>query len=287
MNKHFLGFLSILVLGLILFAGLSYWDEGIDLGDQHMKTATFAETLLTPPDSAKVTGNNAVAQQGTQPADSVTATTVQKTADGEVVYQAAPQYQDLGQQPMDTTSKTILFIGDSMLEGLGPRLAAYAKENGHTLINVIWYSSTTEIWGRTTRLQERIQEFHPDYIFVCLGANELFVSDIQKKRQKYLNNMLAQIGNIPYVWIGPPNWKPDTGINDMLQASCAPGSFYLSNGEHFDRSKDGAHPTRASAAAWCDRVCKWVMTKGAHPIKLNRPSESKARCRTIVYQPDI
>lgn len=286
MNKHYIGFLAILVLALLLFGYLSFWDEGIDLGEHHMKTATFAETLLTPPDTAvkqtTVDNTTPVAQA----AGSDSSVVAQTTTDG-VVFSEAPHYQDMGQQPMDTTSKVILFIGDSMLEGLGPRLAAYAKENGHTLINVIWYSSTTEIWGRTTRLQERIQEFHPNYIFVCLGANELFVGDIQKKRQKYLNNMLAQIGNIPYVWIGPPNWKPDTGINDMLQASCAPGSFYLSNGEHFDRAKDGAHPTRASAAAWCDRVCKWVMTKGAHPIKLERPSEAKARCRTIVYQPDI
>lgn len=288
MNKHIVGFIAILFLGLLLFVALSFFDEGIDMGSQHLKTASFAETMLTPPDAPRTVSNNAVTHQAEQPADSASTTkNIQKTANGEVIYSDAPQYQDLGQQPMDTTSKTILFIGDSMLEGLGPRLAAYAKANGHTLINVIWYSSTTEIWGRTTRLQERIQEFHPNYIFVCLGANELFVNDIQKKRQKYLNNMLSQIGNIPYVWIGPPNWKPDTGINDMLQASCAPGCFYLSNGEHFDRAKDGAHPTRASAAAWCDRVCKWVMTKSTHPIKLNRPSESKAHCRTIVYQPDI
>ena len=71
----------------------------------------------------------------------------------------------------------------------------------------------------------------------------------------------------------------------MLEASCADGSFFLSNGQHFDRAKDGAHPTRASAAAWCDRVCRWVMTTGAHPIKLKVPAEAKARTRTIVLQP--
>ncbi len=47
----------------------------------------------------------------------------------------------------DTVPKTILFIGDSMLDGLSPRLAAYAKENGHTLYTVVWYSSTSEFWG--------------------------------------------------------------------------------------------------------------------------------------------
>lgn len=277
MNKPTIGVVAILLVGLLLFGWLSFWDEGIDVGSQHMKTATFAETLLTPADTSKKLTKVTPAPNGTS--------NPQVAAGDSTV--AAPQQQLAGPQPMDTTSKVILFIGDSMLERFGPRLAAYAKANGHTLINVIWYSSTTEIWGRGTRLKERIEEFHPDYVFVCLGANELFVRDIRKNRQKYVDNILAQIGNIPYVWIGPPNWKPDTGINDMIQESVAPGCFYLSNGEHFDRASDGAHPTKASAAAWCDRVCKWVMTHSSHPIRLEKPTENTARCRTIVYQPEV
>lgn len=274
MNKPIVGVVAILLLGLILFGALSFFDDGVDVGEHHFKTSSFAETLLSPVDTSSHSPSvSTVAQSG-----------------GESSTDSVPQLAPAAvveKQPLDTASKVILFIGDSMLEGLGPRLAAYASANGHTLINVIWYSSTTEIWGRTERLKERIDEFHPGYIFVCLGANELFVRDIKKNRQKYLNNMLAQIGSIPYVWIGPPNWKEDTGINDMLQTSVAPGCFYLSNGEHFDRAKDGAHPTRQSAAAWCDRVCKWVMTKSAHPIRLETPAEAKGRCKTIVYQPDV
>ena len=259
MKKPIIGVVAILLLGLAVFAGLSFWGDGIEVGSTHIKTGSFAENMLTPPDTA----TSAAASVE----DSVKKANVR--------------------QPLDTTSKVILFAGDSMLEGLGPRMAAYATANGHTLINVIWYSSTTEIWGRGTRLKERIEEFHPDFIFISLGGNELFVSDIKKKRQKYLNNMLEQIGDIPYVWIGPPNWKPDTGINDMLAESVAPGSFYLSNGQHFDRAKDGAHPTRQSAAAWCDRICKWVMDSSYHPIKLEVPAEAKGKCKTIVYQPEV
>ena len=145
---------------------------------------------------------------------------------------------------LDTASKTILFVGDSMLEGLGPRMASYAKKNGHKLYNVIWYSSTSEIWGSCDTLTYFIRKFKPDYILVSLGANELFVSNIKKKRAKYVQNILKQIGNIPYVWIGPPNWKPDTGINDLLQETLPAGNFFLTNGMKFDRAKDGAHPTR-------------------------------------------
>lgn len=187
---------------------------------------------------------------------------------------------------LDTTSKSILFIGDSMLEGLSPRLAAYSRKNGHKLNTVIWYSSTSEYWGKCDTLQHFIHKFNPDYIFICLGANELFVKDIKKKRAKYVDHILSQIGNIPYLWIGPPNWKEDSGINDLLEMKLKPGSFFLSNGMKFDRTGDGAHPTRTSAALWLDSVGRWMKDKSNHPIKMALPEEMKGRAdRTIVLQP--
>lgn len=188
--------------------------------------------------------------------------------------------------PCDTTAKTILFIGDSMLEGLGPRLAAYAEKNGHTLYTVIWYSSTSEVWGRSDKLRHYIDTIHPDYIFVCLGANELFVSDIAAKRRGYVRKMIADIDTIPYVWIGPPNWKPDTGINSLVASETAEGTFFLSDGMHFDRSKDGAHPTRQSAALWMDSVARWMPEHCLHPIRMELPDKASARARRIfVHQP--
>ena len=89
-----------------------------------------------------------------------------------------------------------------MLEGLGPRMAAYADHNGHTLYEVMWYSSTSEVWGRSDRLAGYIGRIKPDYIFICLGANELFVKDIAEKRTKYVDRILADIDTIPYLWIG-------------------------------------------------------------------------------------
>ena len=52
-----------------------------------------------------------------------------------------------GKNEMDTTSKTILFIGDSMVECLFPRMSAYATKNGHTFYAVIWSSATSEAYG--------------------------------------------------------------------------------------------------------------------------------------------
>ena len=113
-----------------------------------------------------------------------------------------------GKNEMDTTSKTILFIGDSMVECLFPRMSAYAKKNGHTFYAVIWYSATSEVYGTRTTIKEYIDKYKPNYIIFSLGGNELFVRDIKDNRQRYVDEIIRQFGDIPYVWIGPPNWCP-------------------------------------------------------------------------------
>ena len=188
---------------------------------------------------------------------------------------------------VDTLPKTILFIGDSMLDGLYPRLAAYASHNGHKLYAVIWYSSTSEIWGRSGRLAGYIKRLSPDYVFICLGANELFVRDIATKRDKYVKTLIDEIGSIPYLWIGPPNWKPDTGINALIAKHAAKGNFFLSDGMTFERSKDGAHPTKASSSQWMDSIVRWMPAHSPHPIRLDLPDKATDRAtRVFVHQPD-
>lgn len=189
--------------------------------------------------------------------------------------------------PLDTTSKTILFFGDSMLEGLSPRLADYCKENGHTLYSVIWYSSTTQTWGDCDTLQVFLRRHKPDYVIVCLGANELFVSDIARKREQPMRHILSMIGDRPLLWIGPPNWREDTGINDFLESHLPKGAFFLTNGMQFDRKRDGAHPTAASARVWMDSVARWMSLHAAHPIKMETPPDSvKGRAaRLTLLQP--
>ena len=154
-----------LLLALALFVALSFYGDSLERW--HIKTGSFARVLI---------GDTTHRQR--TPSSATDRTRAIRQAPG----------QDFS-QTVDTARKSILFIGDSMLDGLGPRLAAYAEENGHTLVNVIWYSSTTEVWGRTEKLKEYIAEYQPDYIFVSLGGNELFVSNIrQNERHCMLKN---------------------------------------------------------------------------------------------------
>lgn len=205
---------------------------------------------------------------------------------GLLAISAPPVSETAKKAAPDTASQRILIIGDSMLEGLNPRLAAYARENGHTLNSVIWYSSTTKYWGESDTLKVFIRRFNPTYIFISLGANELFVRNIADHREALLKNFLRQIGDIPYVWIGPPNWKKDTGINEMIARNVPKGRFFCSNGMHFDRKADGAHPTHASASLWMDSIARWMTLHADHPIKMKKPKASKAAPNSVtVLQP--
>ena len=189
---------------------------------------------------------------------------------------------------IDTASQRILFIGDSMLEGLAPRMGAYARENGHSLHNVLWYSSSTKTWGECDTLSFYIRKYKPTYVYICLGANELFVRNIKERRKKYVSHILAQIGERPDVWIGPPNWKPDTGINEMVGNMTKPGAFFLSQDMTFDRAADGAHPTRRSAALWLDSVASWTMRHARYPILMNKPVKTQFyKASTDVLAPPL
>lgn len=265
MNKPYWGLWSLLLTALIFFVVLSFWQDGIRIGNFELKTASFTTDLGAPMKHHKS------AQKGD-------AATDEKSAENT----AAKDWR----APLDTTAKNILFIGDSMLEGLAPRLAKYCDKNGHTLVEVIWYSSSSKIWGESGRLAELIAKYKPNYIFICLGANELYVPDIKRARRHFVKKILAEIGDIPYVWIGPPNWDEDTGINDLIEQEVDDGCFYLSAHDHFERSRDGAHPTRASAHQWMDRVVKWMADNCAHPIRLKNPGEGVGKAsHIIVYQP--
>lgn len=176
---------------------------------------------------------------------------------------------------VDTASQRILLLGDSMLEGLSPRLAAYAKENNHKLYTVVWYSSSSRTWDISGNLEKYIEEFKPTFVFLCLGANELFIKNIAEHREKHVRSIVEKLGDIPFVWIGPPNKQKDTGINDLLKKNVPSDKFFHTKGMKFSYFEDQIHPTRASAVVWMDSVVRWMPSHCKHPIKLDLPAKTK------------
>jgi hypothetical protein len=188
------------------------------------------------------------------------------------------------QNKLDTTQQRILFFGDSMVEGLSKRMRKYAKENGHELLNVIWYSSSTKWWSQTDTLEHYLRKHRPTYLMISIGGNELFVRDL-KKRDKYIKDILARLQGLPYVWISPPNWKPDTGICDLILNNVGKTHYFNSERLTFRRGKDHMHPTFSSAAQWMDSVAVWMQDSCAHRIKMRYPTSAKNGGKTEILLP--
>ena len=177
----------------------------------------------------------------------------------------------------DLKKYRIMIFGDSMLEWLAKRLCDYSLENGYDLSSIIWYSSSTKLWATTDTLQYFLERIQPDYVMLCLGGNELFVRDLSK-REKYIDTIVKRIGDRPFVWIGPPNWKKDTGINDLILQRVGEGRFFDSRELELDRAEDNMHPTRNAAALWMDTIAVWLSSsKARHPLKMDRPTQSRRR----------
>lgn len=180
--------------------------------------------------------------------------------------------QDSGKISVDSVPQSIFIFGDSMTFNLALRLAQYAKANGHEIHAVNWDSSNTKIWAEHDTLAHYIRKFQPSQIFISLGSNELYITK-PETRLPYIRKILDVIDTIPYVWIGPPNWKKDGGINDLLEKTCKPGSFFRSEGMEFKRKADHVHPTRQSSAEWIDSIMRWL-PKSSHPFVADVPGDS-------------
>lgn len=265
MKKDYAAIWAVLASALAIIIIISFSD-GVNLGFYKLKSSGFVEALVEQPDTLV-----------TEPITA--AVTVNASTS------AVPDDDD-APAPLDTAQQVILFAGDSMTEGLYPRLAAWCEASGHTLYAVIWYSSTTERWANSHLLKRYVDRLKPTFIFFSLGGNELFIRDIAKHRTGFTRTIVSEMAGRPYVWIGPPNWKRDTGINVMIAANTGAGEFFLTAGMMFDRKKDGAHPTSESATMWMDSIIRWIPLHAAHPIRMIKPEKTSGRAAQVfIHQP--
>lgn len=180
----------------------------------------------------------------------------------------------------DTTSQKILFFGDSMVDYLGRPFESYAAKNGHTIESVIWFSSTTQHWAQTDTLQYFLRKYEPSYIVICLGSNEIFAKDTER-RQNWVKEIEAKLGDLPFIWISPPNWKEVYEFTDMLRETVGNDRFFDSTHLSMERGPDHAHPTYDAAVGWMDTVATWMQSKESrYPIIMEKPDE-KVRVRHL------
>jgi lysophospholipase L1-like esterase len=184
---------------------------------------------------------------------------------------------------IDERRQNILFIGDSMAEGLQIPLAEYTQFNGHKLTTIAKTSTSIVAWvGRDSlgRLRNTIQELKPSYVILSLGSNELFTKDLETY-DKYLQNIVNQLGNTKFVWIGPPKWKEDNGLTNRIAQKIGKNRYFPSEAVKMRRAGDGIHPTYQGYFQWADSLCAWINQQSRHKILLNKPLKPEKKDSTI------
>jgi len=189
----------------------------------------------------------------------------------------SPFLERMGEVFLDTTAQRILFLGDSMAEGLVRRMADYAQENGHELANVVWYNSTTQLWANSDTLQYFINRYQPTFIMACIGGNEQFLKNPDEK-EKYIHKIIGTFGETPFVWIGVPSWKGDTGFNNMVRKCVGDRQYFDSRKLTLKRGSDHVHPTFGAASQWMDSIAVWMQSADIkHSIRMEKPAKKATR----------
>ncbi|MDT4952559.1 MAG: hypothetical protein QOJ02_697 [Acidobacteriota bacterium] len=161
-----------------------------------------------------------------------------------------------GAFPLSLQNQTVLLVGDSMAEGVGPWLKKKVETAGGRFIDGHERSSTIVWWQGSGKLRELLAQHHPDIVFVALGSNEIFLKQ-PELRAPLIKQMVEEIGAHPSFWIGPPSWKPDSGLVHVIEENFQPGHFYNSNDLKVPRAADGKHPTAQGYGTWTDLVWNW------------------------------
>lgn len=189
---------------------------------------------------------------------------------------------------VDSTPQRILFVGDSMVGGLGPFMAKYAYANGHQLTYVTWPSSTTYAWCSDT-LSHFIRQANPTFIMISIGGNEQPLRDTRQVEEN-IKKILTIVGDIPYVWVCTPAWNKEAAFNFVPERLCGPKRFYDSRPLELPRGGDRMHPNYKGYQMWMDSVAVWMgdPEKTAHPILMNPYTEDTPnnKCEVVILKPN-
>ena len=187
--------------------------------------------------------------------------------------------------PVDSTPQNILLMGESMVEGLAKPFANYCAANGHQFNSVCWYSSTTRHWVQTDTLEYFLNKFNPSYVFVTIGGNEQFLSNLES-REQFIKQIIRRIGDRKLVWLGTPAWKKDTGINDLTRRIVGDDRYFDARNLNIKRKKDGAHPTPESSSLWMDSIAAWISSpRTRYPIVFSHYSDTVKSMHLNILQP--
>lgn len=148
--------------------------------------------------------------------------------------------------------KIVLHVGDSMVGGDGGLTKALDRRftaEGAKFLRSYKVSESIVSFDKSPKLKELLAKHHPDIVILTLGTNDVFVP-FPASMVGNIRNIIGRIGARECYWIGPPTWKPDTGIVQVLKDNVAPCKFFDSASLKLQRAGDGIHPTDRGGADW-------------------------------------
>jgi len=153
--------------------------------------------------------------------------------------------------------ESILLVGDSLAQGLGPPLGKIAAEAGHPFAHESQVGTRVEQWGENGRAEAALQRSGATFVIVSLGTNDAVTNAaFQERFAGRAADLVARLragGARVVYWVIPPTmpFATDT-IVAGIQASGA--AMFDSRAIEVPRTGDNIHPTIAGTAAWAAAI---------------------------------
>lgn len=247
----------LVMVTLAIFVGLSFSDD-LNIGDYTLKKGTFHETLMSKKYSDEIS------QEEFQ--DIIINPVIREVVEGP-----------------DSTIRNVLIFGDSMTHYLAMSISKYGSKNNYKVTSVTWVSSSITKWSKTDKIKKYMDEVNPDFIIISLGANDVGLRDFEAKIPE-IKKITDQLGDVPFIWVGPAMWKADKGLYPMLEKALGQAKvFRLDETIKIPRAGDHIHPTKKGADVWADTLMRWIKTS-PHPILADYPdSQEVSKEHKFIY----
>lgn len=244
----------LITLTLVIFIGLSFSSD-IKLGGHTLTKAYFPETLLAKDEAEEPT-----------PIE---------------ILDTLPLPVETLVEP-DTTVHSLLIFGDSMTHHLAMSIAKYGTKNNYKVTGVTWESSSIPGWRYSDKIKKYMEMSKPDFVIISLGSNEMELKHFDR-RIPDIEAVASMMGEIPYIWVGPPLWKEDRGLYPALEKALPKGKVFKIENMDIERGPDHVHPTKRGADVWADTLMRWIK-KSDHPILTEMPdSGTTTRGHRFIY----
>lgn len=182
----------------------------------------------------------------------------------------------------DTTVHNVLVFGDSMTHNLAMSIARYGTKNNYKVTGVTWESSSIPAWRKSGKIKQYMEMSKPDFVIISLGSNEMELRNFER-RIPDIQGIAEQMGDLPFVWVGPPLWKEDKGFYKALSAALPAEKIFKLEDGNIERGPDHVHPTRKGADQWADTLMRWIKFS-QHPILTELPdSGTGIRKHKFIY----